>query len=145
MSTDLLTADEVQVRAAVQRYAFAIDSLDYDALRDVFTSDATAQYHQHPLLSGNQAIADFLQERVGDTIWHQHFITTTRVTLQGDTAHADSAFIAHATKHSIPGKVRMTLGSYHDRLTRTADGWRITHRDQVTGIREVRQLGDPNG
>jgi ketosteroid isomerase-like protein len=146
MSThDLDTSDEIQVRAAVQRYAFAIDAMDYDALRDVFTPDATAQYHQHPLLTGNQSIADFLKERVGDTIWHQHFISVTRVELSGDTAQADSAFIAHATKHSIPGKVRMTLGSYHDRLARTSDGWRVAHRDQVTGIREVRDLGDPNG
>jgi ketosteroid isomerase-like protein len=132
--------DELQIRIAVQNYAHAIDAMNWSALADVFTSDATAQYHQHPLLTGNQAIADFLRERVGDTDWHQHFISTTQVIMNGSNAHADSAFIAHTTRRSAPGKVRMTLGSYHDRLVKTAAGWRIAHRDQVTGIREVREL-----
>jgi ketosteroid isomerase-like protein len=133
--------NELQIRIAVQNYAHAIDAMNWSALADVFTSDATAQYHQHPLIIGNQAIADFLHERVGDTAWHQHFISTTHVTLNGDTAHADSAFIAHTTRHSAQGKIRMTLGSYHDRLVKTSTGWKIAHRDQVTGVREVRDLG----
>ncbi len=145
MTVDIETPAEVAVRAAVQRYAHAIDAMDWDALAEVFTADARARYHLHDQVVGNRAISDFLRERVGRTTWHQHFVQTTEVVLDGDRAKATSAFIAHSLNLDRPGKIRMTLGSYVDVLVRGENGWRIAEREQVTGIREVRDLGDPNG
>jgi ketosteroid isomerase-like protein len=137
--------DEVAITAAVQRYAFAIDAFDWNALTEVFTVDAVARYHQHPPVIGNAAIASFLRERVGPSTWHQHFISITDINRDGDRAKTTSAFIAHSINPTRPGKIRLTLGSYVDVLVRTDAGWRIAERDQVTGLREVRDLGDPNG
>jgi ketosteroid isomerase-like protein len=137
--------DEVAITAAVQRYALAIDAFDWDALTNVFTVDAVARYHQHPPVVGNAAIASFLRERVGPSTWHQHFISITDINRDGDRAKTTSAFIAHSINPTRPGKIRLTLGSYIDVLVRTDAGWRIAERDQVTGLREVRDLGDPNG
>ncbi len=139
------TAHELAIRAAVLRYAFAIDAFDWDALAAVFTVDAVARYHQHPPVVGNAAISDFLRERVGPSTWHQHFISITDLQRTGDRAQTTSAFIAHSINPTRPGKIRLTLGSYVDVLVRTEVGWRISERDQVTGLREVRDLGDPNG
>jgi ketosteroid isomerase-like protein len=137
--------DELAIRAAVLRYANAIDAFDWDALAAVFTVDAVARYHQHAPIVGNVAIAEFLRERVGPSTWHQHFISITDFHRDGDNAKTTSAFIAHSINPTRPGMIRLTLGSYFDVLVRTAEGWRISQRDQVTGQREVRVLGDPNG
>jgi ketosteroid isomerase-like protein len=138
--------DEIQVRSAVQAYAHAIDSMDYVALADVFTDDVVANYHNEEPVLGNANLAEFLRQRVGATIWHQHFVQTTKVSLNADTATTESAFIAHAVSAARPGKIRMSLGSYSDTLRWTAaNGWKISSRVQVTGIREVRDIGDPNG
>jgi ketosteroid isomerase-like protein len=139
------TAHEVAIRAAVQRYAFAIDAFDWEALAAVFTEDAVARYHQHTPVVGNTAIAEFLRERVGPSTWHQHFISVTDVQRDGDRARTTSAFIAHSVNPTRPGKIRLTLGTYIDVLHHGHNGWRIAERDQITGLREVRDLGDPNG
>ncbi len=139
------TANELAIRAAVHRYALTIDAFDWDALAAVFTVDAVARYHQHTPVVGNRAIANFLRERVGPSTWHQHFISITDLQRNGDRAQTTSAFIAHSINPTRPGKIRLTLGSYVDVLVRTDAGWRIAERDQVTGLREVRDLGDPNG
>jgi ketosteroid isomerase-like protein len=139
------TADGLAIRAAVQQYARAIDAFDWDALAAVFTIDAVARYHQHPPVVGNGEIANFLRERVGPSTWHQHFISITDVQRDGDRARTNSAFIAHSINPTRPGKIRLTLGSYADVLVRTPDGWRIAERDQLTGLREVRDIGDPTG
>jgi ketosteroid isomerase-like protein len=138
-------AAELGIRAAVLRYADAIDAFDWDALADVFTPDAVARYHQHTPVVGNRAISDFLKERVGPSTWHQHFISITSLERTGDVARTMSAFIAHSINPLRPGKIRMTLGSYADVVVLGPSGWRIKERDQVTGLREVRDLGDPNG
>jgi ketosteroid isomerase-like protein len=139
------TVDELAIRAAVLRYANAIDAFDWDALAAVFTVDAVARYHLHQPVIGNVAIAEFLRERVGPSTWHQHFISITDLQLDGDCARTISAFIAHSINPTRPGKIRLTMGSYVDALVRGEGGWRIAERDQVTGLREVRDLGDPNG
>ncbi len=138
-------ADELAIRAAVLRYANAIDAFNWAALAAVFTVDAVARYHLHDPIVGNVNIAEFLRERVGPSTWHQHFISITDFQREGDTAKTTSAFIAHSINPTRPGMIRLTLGSYFDVLERTAEGWRISQRDQVTGQREVRVLGDPNG
>ncbi len=141
------TANELAIRAAVLRYALAIDAFDWGAgaLAAVFTDDAVARYHLHPPVSGNTEIASFLRDRVGPSTWHQHFISITDVQRSGDRARTTSAFIAHSINPTRPGKIRLTLGSYFDVLVRGDNGWRIAERDQVTDLREVRDLGDPNG
>jgi ketosteroid isomerase-like protein len=144
--TDEYGPDGLAVRAAVQAYAHAIDAFDWDALASVFTTDAVARYQGREPVHGNVAIARFLQDAVGPSTWHQHFISTTEVRFKGSgVAHLVSAFIAHSISPARPGKVRMTLGSYQDKLIRTDMGWRISEREQITGMREVRDLGDPNG
>jgi ketosteroid isomerase-like protein len=134
--------DRIAISDALQRYSYCIDTFDWAGMADVFVDDATVQYHGHPLITGNTAIAEFLRERTKATTYHQHFVTVVRVDIDGDTASTYANFIAHAVGLEVDGRIRLSVGDYRDRVQRCADGvWRIAHRDQRTGMKDIRPLG----
>jgi uncharacterized protein (TIGR02246 family) len=136
--------DRIAIADTLQRYSYAIDTFDWAGMADVFCDDATVQYHGHPLITGNTAIAEFLRERTKATTYHQHFVTVVRVDvdLDGHTASTYANFIAHAVGLETDGRIRLSVGDYRDRLRRCRDGvWRIAHRDQRTGLKDIRSLG----
>jgi ketosteroid isomerase-like protein len=134
--------DRIAINDTLQKYSYAIDTFDWDAMRDVFCTDATVRYHGHPVIRGNSAIAEFLRERTKATTYHQHFVSVVRVEIDADTASTYANFIAHAAGLEIDGRIRLSVGDYRDRLLREADGiWRIAHRDQRTGLKDIRVAG----
>jgi hypothetical protein len=123
-------------------YADAADSRDWSILDRVFTADATGDYGTwNP--SSRADFAAMLAAFLGGAGPTQHLLGNHVVGVTGDTATARCAIRAfHAGR---PGSGReadtyTVIGTYHDRLVRTPDGWRIAHRRMQVDA----QLGDPS-
>jgi ketosteroid isomerase-like protein len=113
--------------AVMHEYAFALDERRWEALRDVFTEDARADFG--PLggvRDGVDAIARFCERALGAFAVTQHLIGTVAVERDGDAASSRSYVLA---THVRPGEPDFTLGGrYTDTLARRPTGWRITSR-----------------
>lgn len=126
MSRD--AADRMEIIDVLGRYCWALDTKDFEQLREVFVPDATAR-----LGGSDQAGIDEIIERVSTALSRfeasQHLIGTYQITVDGDSAtsraHLQAQHIwppGHEHRHLMVG------GKYEDELVRTAEGWRITHR-----------------
>jgi ketosteroid isomerase-like protein len=121
-------ADREDIIDLAVRYAWSLDSKDVDGLRDVFTPDATAMLRGVECRGVDQIIA-----RIGGSILRldctQHLISNHQVVVDGDTAtHRCQLQSQHVRAAAEGGSNFIVGGYYEDRLVRTPDGWRITHR-----------------
>jgi len=120
--------DHQTIVALTANYCWALDTGDYERLREIFLPDATAQ-----LGSSSQAGIEEIIERVSTSLakfdGSQHMVNTHEIVVDGDTA--TSRCYVHA-QHMRPAGQEPPLftlgGHYEDRLVRTGAGWRITHR-----------------
>ncbi len=122
-------------------YTWALDTKRLDDLAQVFTADATGMLHG-VACDGLPAIV----ERIGGAILRldatQHLVGNHQVRVDGDTATHRCQLASQHVKAGTPGGDTYVVGGYYDdRLVRTADGWRITHRTMqqtwADGNREV--------
>lgn len=129
MSYEMLL-EKVAIEEVLNRYAIALDSRDWNALDQVFTSDATALYHGPGHFQGREAIVGLVRsvlEKCGAT---QHLLGNVRISLDGEKAEAKCYLQAiHAGKGAYEGKVMTFWGEYRDKLVKTVDGWRISYRE----------------
>ena len=109
-------------------YAWALDDRRFDDLHQVFAADATgdlAGIH----CEGIDAIIERIERGVGKLDATQHVVSNQQVRVDGDTATCRCYLIGQHIKLGTPGGDHYVMsGTYSDRLARTADGWRITHR-----------------
>jgi ketosteroid isomerase-like protein len=138
MSAPFAPEDRLGIEDTLRRYATSIDAFDFAGVGAVFTDDAVVEYGGYPVMSGGGETAAFLQNHTKNTAWHQHMVTVADVQIDGDTARTITYFIAHAVPKADSESVRLSVGEYRDQLQRTADGWRISVRNQHTGWKEVR-------
>jgi SnoaL-like domain len=120
--------DQQQIIDVTIAYAWALDTKQLDQLRNVFTPYATAVLRGVEC-NGLEAII----ERIGPAIMHldatQHFIGNHQVAIDGDTATCRCQLQSQHVKAGVEGGDTYLIGGiYDDRLVKTADGWRITHR-----------------
>lgn len=121
-------ADRLALRALAERYAFACDERDADALGSCFVDGATLVVHYHdrdaitiPFPEGAPRIATTLGQ------WERtlHFVGNHRATIDGDVATT----VTYCFAHHISGSDDHVMAiRYHDTCRRTPDGWRITER-----------------
>jgi hypothetical protein len=100
--------DEHEITRLCYRYGTTLDDRDWAGLRTCFTDDAVTVY-EGPVggeFTGYEAI-----EQDGDTATAQCYL------------HAQ-----HVRPGTPGGDLCMLGGRYTDRITRTPDGWRFTHR-----------------
>lgn len=122
------TTDEHAVAKLAARYCWALDTGEYEALREVFTEDAFA------LLGGTECFGvDAIIERVSTALGHldasQHLVGSHVVDVDSDTAtHRCYLQAQHVLRGTEGGDLWMVAGQYEDRAVRTSDGWRIEHR-----------------
>ena len=123
-------ADELAVRNLIARAALFADGPDVDAYVALFTEDATwampgAPRHGHDdIRAGSQARR--AAGDIGPGSHTRHMVSNVAVTLDGDAADADSSWTFFVDTDTAP-RVQL-MGTYRDRLVRTADGWKISHR-----------------
>lgn len=109
-------------------YTWALDTKHLDGLRDIFTVDATSMLHGVECNGVDAIIA-----RIGGSTLRldttQHLVGNHQVVVDGDTAtHRCQLHSQHVRAGTPGGELFVVAGRYDDRLARTADGWRITHR-----------------
>lgn len=112
-------------------YCWALDTGDWQALRDVFVPDVVAD-----LGAGGQNGIDEVIERVSSALGKlddsQHMVATHQIRIDGDTATCRCYLQAQHIKKDTPGGDHYMVGArYEDKLVRTPDGWRIAERTIV--------------
>lgn len=118
-----LAADRDAIRDLLARYTYNGDRGRVDELAACFADDGVLEY-PGASPTGPQAIAASLGSGTGNPrlTFVRHHITNPLITIDGNAATARSYFAVNSNfgpDHS---------GTYDDRLTRTAAGWRFAHR-----------------
>ena len=124
--------DELAIVAVAVAYTWALDEHDWDALDDVFVPDATAILGHPPELVGRGAIKRRIRDALSPLDDSHHLVGNHQVRVDGDSAaHRCYLHAQHVRRAADGGPHYVVAGRYVDRLVRTADGWRIAHRDLV--------------
>ncbi|MGI9646195.1 MAG: nuclear transport factor 2 family protein [Ilumatobacteraceae bacterium] len=125
-------ADEHAIVAVAVRYCWALDTRDWELLRDVFLPDATADLATRNELEGVDAIAARCRAALEPLDASQHFVSTHQVDVDGDAATHRCHLHAQHTRRGVEGGENyMVGGRYVDRFVRTPAGWRIANRQLV--------------
>ncbi len=126
-------SDRLEIQDLLVDYCYAIDFRDWDALDGIFTPDAVIDYTELGGTRGNLAETKaFLAQAMPMFESFQHMISTSKITIDGDTAegrtilHNPMALRARA-EGDKPHVFFCGLW-YRDTFRRTADGWRIASR-----------------
>jgi ketosteroid isomerase-like protein len=124
-------SDRLEIQDLLATYSHAIDSRDWDALDDVFTEDATIDYTEMGGSRGNvEETKAFLREAMKLFSGFQHLVATTKLTLNGDTAHARTICYNPMVLDKGDGDTHVFICGlwYKDDFVRTPKGWRISDR-----------------
>jgi hypothetical protein len=128
--------DRREIDDLLTRYANVLDTRRFDDLGTVFTPDATLDYRSAGGIRGTLAeVGEWLSTVLPFFTWTQHLVLNRAVSLEAgaDTATAHSDF-SNPNGAVVDGRPWLFVvgGSYHDRLVRTPEGWRIAHRVEET-------------
>jgi hypothetical protein len=125
-------ADRLEIDDLLTRYTVAIDSKTFDLLDDVFTPDARLDYTSSGGLVGQYPdVKKWLSEVLQYFPAYQHYVTNPTVIIDGDRATSVAKF--YNPMRSIDGHSMFYVGGeYRDVMVRTADGWRIAERVEVS-------------
>ncbi|WP_038171760.1 nuclear transport factor 2 family protein [Tomitella biformata] len=127
-------SDRLEIQDLLVEYCHCVDSMDWDGLDDVFTVDAHIDYTAMGGSSGDLAhTKEFLAAALPNFAGFQHMISTSKITIAGDTATGKT--ICHnpmiATGDAGQPLVMHCGFWYVDAFVRTAAGWRIhTRREE---------------
>jgi len=120
----MVSTDREQIVEALAHVAAALDSRDWDALRDWFTPDTDAYG-----VRGQDALIAQLKAHLGGVGPTQHLLGNHRVTIEGDRARALTYWRAHHVGTGpMDGSSFEAMGEYDDQLVRGGAGWRISRR-----------------
>ncbi|WP_420434317.1 nuclear transport factor 2 family protein [Candidatus Poriferisocius sp.] len=123
-------SDELAVRNVVARLAMLSDGGDLEEYVDLFTDDARWDMPGGELQGRENLLAGAIERRAAGTVGPgsntRHVITTQAVAVDGEEAVSDSYWQFWANTAAEPSIA--LFGTYHDRLVRTEDGWKLAHR-----------------
>jgi uncharacterized protein (TIGR02246 family) len=116
-------ADEWAIEKLIIGHAALNDSADWDAVAALYVPDGRMSRPVAPddFIEGRDAILAAFKARPPRTT--RHICANIRVRVDGDSAAAESQIMLFTVKDTPP-----LVGNYHDRLVRTAEGWRFTER-----------------
>jgi 3-phenylpropionate/cinnamic acid dioxygenase small subunit len=123
--------DRLAINDLLVRYAWAIDTKDWDALDTVFTPDAHIDYTATGGIAGSlDEIKPWLAESLAAFPATQHLLANSQVNIDGDTATARTAVYNPMGAATREGPLHFFFmgGIYADQLVRTSEGWRIRER-----------------
>jgi ketosteroid isomerase-like protein len=123
-----MDADEKAIIDLTIAYTWALDTKQFDELRNVFAADATAMLH-HVECGGVDAIIERIAGAINRLDVTQHLVSNQQVRVDGDTATCRTQLQSQHVKRGTEGGDNFVIGGfYDDQLRKTAEGWRITHR-----------------
>ena len=130
-------ADRRAITGVLQGYCRMLDSLELELVPQFFTEDCEVVYGLDPRMQSHGA-GDLERSlrRLGRFARTSHHLSNVEIELTGpDTARSISYVLAW---HQQPdGTSRTLYAQYHDRFVRTAAGWRIAERRQLTNGSDV--------
>ena len=139
-------SDRMEIQDLLVKYSYAIDSRDFEALDDVFTPDAWIDYTVMGGPAGNLVdTKKFLTDTMGMFRSFQHMVSTSQITIDGDTARVKT--ICHNPMVMPLGDEKVQVFYcglwYVDEMVRTAEGWRITKRvEEKSYVHNMPGMGD---
>jgi hypothetical protein len=128
----LTAIDRLEIAELTARYADALDELEPEELRRVFTDDAVWEVVDGRRLVGIDEIMGFM----GRPDVHPGAHLMTNVYVRSVDEGADGGPVVHLRSRGVypvgPSDPRnpttVFYGRYDDEVVRTASGWRIRHR-----------------
>jgi SnoaL-like domain len=121
-------ANRHAIIAVLNSYATCLDARDWSGLEEVFHPDATAVYGVR--LESRSVIVESIRGFLGGCGPSQHLLGNYEIRIHGD--HADAVTKARVIHVGAGPRAGLApyeaIGVYRDRLVRTTEGWRITHR-----------------
>jgi hypothetical protein len=106
-----------------------------DELRTIYSTDVISEMGGGQQSGIDEIVAGTVKRRgegfSGPGTNTRHFVMPVHVTVDGESATAVSYFLFLGDTSGVP--VIKLFGVYTDRLVRSADGWRITHRATQRG------------
>jgi SnoaL-like domain len=118
--------DRLDIADVIYRYASTIDRFDFAGTRSVLADDLWAQYGNAEPLVGGDAVADWIAEACKTVVWQHHLLSVYHVVVDGDRAKALVYHTSHQQMEDDPEGVFVLVARYHDELTRTSSGWKIS-------------------
>jgi ketosteroid isomerase-like protein len=125
-TTTQLLLDRMEITDTLYRYASCIDRGDIKGVRGTFADDLWARYGNAEPLVGGDNVATWIDEATRDCVWQHHLLSVYHVDVTGDTATALVYHTSHQAFRSDPDTAHVLVARYHDELTRTGDGWKIS-------------------
>ncbi len=115
----------------VHRYARAVDSRDWSALRAVFMPEIEADFRSFAGREVFRGSADdwvaTIRATVGGMDATQHAMSNLMFDIDGDRAQVHADLIAAHVLAQVRGEREYTVGGYYDwRFERTDGGWRCS-------------------
>jgi ketosteroid isomerase-like protein len=126
-------SDRDDILELVARYAHTVDGRDVDGIVALFTVDGRIDFEGGESSGqGHDGIRSAFEEAFTRPVLARpatstHLMANTIVTVDGDTAHAETQGVAYLASPAS-GSVTTRGLTYSDDLRRTAEGWRIAHR-----------------
>ncbi len=123
--------DRLAITDVLSNYATGLDARDWTLWRSVFVEEVVfdlSSWSGQPARRLNADRVVRTQARIfAELSVTQHFFTNHRITVDGDQARCLAHMRAeHWIEDGSPLPSRYTMfGYYDDKLTRTADGWKI--------------------
>ena len=124
-------ADRLAIEDVLTRYAWSIDTSNFDGLDEVFTPDAFVDYTSAGGIKGQYPeVKAWLAAVLPHFPAYQHLVTNKDISIEGDTATSRCQFYNPMMQKGADGATSMFFvgGEYRDKLVRTPDGWRISER-----------------
>ena len=123
--------DYREIESVLNLYTTALDTREFERLRDVFTPDALVSY---PALDvqcdGVEAVIELVTGALAQCGSTQHLLGNVEIDVQGDQASASCYLQAiHLGLGDFEGEIYTVWGQYRDKLKKTASGWRISYRE----------------
>ena len=122
-----MQSDHWEIVAVQNRYAEACDQRNWALFDEVFTDDVETEYAAPPVTGRAERVAS-IRSHLGGCGTTQHLLGNYNVEVDGDHAQASCYVRAFHLGADRPELHYEMFGRYHDRLVRTADGWRISYR-----------------
>ena len=114
---------ERAIERLIISYAALNDAGDWDGVAALYLPDGRMSRPTAPdvFITGRETILAAFRARPLRTT--RHVVANIRVTVEGDTATATSQILLFTAPATPP-----LVGSYNDKLARTAEGWRFAER-----------------
>ncbi|MQY31866.1 nuclear transport factor 2 family protein [Nocardia aurantia] len=125
------TDDIVAIQALYADYAYALDTKDWDAMKQVFAPEVVGDFAESGgIKQGYDAVLDQLTGVAGVLDGSHHLIGNFRISFTSRDAADVLAYVqAQHIRHDAEGGDQYLMGGmYRDKVSRTENGWRLTFR-----------------